>query len=267
LQAAHFKVTTFKRNRLLIRRSKVQMFHCPPCPQRRLPADCRKERVLLLPGSSMHGNVQGLDRRSGNHPMNWWTIRLLGWATILLAVPAWSSDLRPALPSSPVWPDGVLRWHYNPGHHPAWIDARRASSMVQDAARKWEACGVRMEYVGETQRRPGLMDGVNVVGWTADLPRGVRALTVGRSKPPDLIERDIAFDSDRVEFEQTPRLLEKVLVHEFGHAIGLKHSPSCNDVMTLAADCPGIQASLLPVVPTANDLARCRLLYTNQPRS
>jgi hypothetical protein len=194
--------------------------------------------------------------------MCWRTYKLLVCATILLSAPAWPSDLDPQSPSAPVWPDGVFRWQYNPDNHPAWIDARRASSMVQDAARQWEACGIRMEYLGETKRRPGLMDGVNVVGWLAELPRGVRAMTLGRAQSRELIERDIAIDSHRVEFERTPRLLEKVLVHEFGHAIGLRHSPRCDDVMTLAADCPRVPATELPVVPTETDLARCRALYS-----
>ena len=55
-------------------------------------------------------------------------------------------------------------------------------------------------------------------------------------------------------------------MHEFGHAIGLTHSPVCGDVMTLAADCPRTPAAMLPVAPTANDLARCRLRYADELR-
>ena len=105
--------------------------------------------------------------------------------------------------------------------------------------------------------------GENVVGWAPALPGGMRGVTKGRARGRQLVERDISYDSTRREFKEHPRLLEKVLVHEFGHAIGLTHSPVCGDVMTLAADCPRTPASNLPIVPTANDLARCRSNYAD----
>src|SRR3546814_12676507 len=68
-----------------------------------------------------------------------------------------------------------------------------------------------------------------------------RSLTLGKAHAGRLIERDIAFNSGHGEFNRKPPLLlEKVMAHEFGHAIGLTHSTQCGDVMTLAADCPGV---------------------------
>ena len=55
-----------------------------------------------------------------------------------------------------------------------------------------------------------------------------------------------------------------VIVH-VGHAIGLTHSDRCDDVMTLAADCPPIAPALLPIEPTPNDLQRCRSSYRTRP--
>ena len=71
----------------------------------------------------------------------------------------------------------------------------------------------------------------------------------------------MAIRPDREEFRRSPRLLQKVITHELGHAIGLTHSARCDDVMTLAADCPKSDPETLPLSPTANDLARCRALY------
>lgn len=159
------------------------------------------------------------------------------------------------------WPDRVFRWHYNPQHAPAWLSPEAARQLVDEAAKPWAACGVRMAYQGESDRVSGKMDGSNVVGWSMTMPRTLRGITLGRAKGGRLLERDIAIRPDRLEFKRSPRLLQKVITHEFGHAIGLTHSARCDDVMTLAADCPRIDPDHLPLALTAHDLARCLAIY------
>jgi hypothetical protein len=105
------------------------------------------------------------------------------------------------------------------------------------------------------------MDGENIVGWGHQLPRNMRGVTLGRAQAGRLIERDIVFSAEREEFHAHPELLKKVLVHEFGHAIGLTHSARCDDVMTLAADCARADPSTLPLTPTPHDIERCRAIY------
>jgi len=166
-------------------------------------------------------------------------------------------------PSPVSWPEKVYRWTYNPLHSPAWLSADKAWTLVREAAKPWEACGVQMAYLGETDRLPGKMDRTNVVGWSQTIPPNLRGLTVGQAKAGVLLERDIAIRPDRHEFERSSRLLQKVITHEFGHAIGLTHSTRCDDVMTLAADCPRADPDKLPLTLTENDLARCRALYSN----
>jgi len=178
-----------------------------------------------------------------------------------LVIHATASAVGVEKPSSGAWPDRTFRWYYNPQHAPSWLSLESARLMVQNSAKVWEICGVKMIYLGDSDARPGNMDNINVVGWSLQMPKQLRGLTIGKAQDGRLLERDVMIRPDRKEFNDSPRLLQKVIMHEFGHAIGITHSPRCDDVMTLAADCPQLSPDLLPLKPTNNDLDRCQEIY------
>ena len=164
-------------------------------------------------------------------------------------------------PSPGFWKNQVFPWYYNDQNVPTWLEKNKSLEFFINAAERWKICGIDLKFMGKTNSIPGKMDRINVVGWSDKIPQKIRGITVGKSEEDHLIERDILIQSSRLEFQASQRLLEKVITHEFGHAIGLTHSKRCDDVMTLAADCPKIDPELLPINPTDNDLFRCRKLY------
>jgi len=164
-------------------------------------------------------------------------------------------------PTPGAWPNRVFRWYYSAKGVPNWLNGEVSRDLFINAANRWKICGIDVQFMGDTDLLPGKLDGTNVAGWSNQISKNLRGLTVGKSSSNILIERDILVQSERTEFLYSRRLLEKVITHEFGHAIGLTHSSRCDDVMSLAANCPKIDPEILPINPTENDLSRCKSIY------
>ncbi|MEK6243938.1 MAG: matrixin family metalloprotease [Pseudomonadota bacterium] len=164
--------------------------------------------------------------------------------------------------------DGVLRWseekfvwHYSRALPPAWLEPGAGLSLFRKAAEAWANCGVRIEFAGETDLPAGRLDGANVAGWSASMRRGMRGLTLRRQAALALLEADVVINGASQELRSSPELLRKVVLHEFGHALGLVHSPDCRDVMSFGAACRHVPASALPQQPAAGDMVQCTMRY------
>jgi hypothetical protein len=158
------------------------------------------------------------------------------------------------------WPQG-LHWHYNSSGAPAALgldDAEMLQKFV-DAAAKWsDVCGVRIVYDGPSPVSPFSFDGVNVIGWGTP-GGGLQAETSAWSNTmPNgdqvLVESDIMLDPAVVT---TPQILASLLTHEWGHAIGLGHSPV--DFALMSGPPDSAYSNLTDLTP--DDVQGCRCLY------
>jgi hypothetical protein len=158
------------------------------------------------------------------------------------------------------WQPAVYRWYYNPADAPDWLTAEESRQKIIAAVAGWAPCGVELVFAGDTVAPSGRSDGLNVIGWSHALRQ--RGVTQGRGRRDGrLVERDVTLAAAREEFHRFPRLLDKVIAHEVGHALGLVHAQDCADVMSFGANCKDTAPPDLPVAPTAGDLDECAKRY------
>jgi hypothetical protein len=171
------------------------------------------------------------------------------------------------------WPS-TLFWSYNPAGAPAqFTNASVVATAMQTAISKWRAaCNIDASYAGTTSVDPehAVLDSengpqpdqINVVGWRAT-PSGIAGYTVGYSQPAasgewPIIDADVVVDPTKLPDAGT---LERLLVHEFGHVIGLNHSQFD---ATLMSGPPYSTYNTLDAL-TTDDIRGCQCLYGPPP--
>ena len=156
-------------------------------------------------------------------------------------------------------PPPTFIWYYSNASKPYWLKPEEGLKLFQNAAMAWQNCGVHIIYGGQTDQNPKPNRDQNIVGW-GELPGNIRGFTFRSQKGGILSQSDIMINMENFDIKRDPRLLQKVVTHEFGHALGLYHSKGCYDVMSSAAVC-GKGDMPPPLQPTINDLEQCKNRY------
>ncbi len=175
--------------------------------------------------------------------------------------------------------NGTVPWSYNDTGRNASLDPAEVVARITGAARQWtDACAVTIQRGADTDVAPQSMDGavpspgIDVIGW-GDLAQGpagdpsAAAITWTYSAADDgLSGFDMTLSAAGVE---TYDQLTRVVLHEWGHAIGLAHSNVPGTVMAGPASIanPGVPPTGYTSLTALTDDDRhgCLCLYGAGP--
>lgn len=152
------------------------------------------------------------------------------------------------------WPDGVVRWAYNPGDDPSneppdiFSDNTYFVSLLQEAMAELEgSSGLHFEYQGLTNAEIATVDdGVVTIGWEDIGGAAGQAGPAYSCTPQDIIDNGycpysdgtgrfnnngaaVTWDTGVTDF--TERKFLQVATHEFMHLVGIGHSDIAESIM------------------------------------
>ena len=167
------------------------------------------------------------------------------------------------------WP-GTMFWSYNPNGAPsAFSNSSIVANAMQQAIATWSAsCNVSAVYSGLTSvqaeattfdsENGSQPDQVNVLAWRAT-PAGIAGYTVANPGPntgglSPIVDADVIIDPAKITLTDA---LARLILHEFGHTIGIGHSQFDSALMSGP---PYSNYNTLSSL-TADDIRACRCLY------
>jgi hypothetical protein len=163
-----------------------------------------------------------------------------------------------------------VHWKYNHANAPGVLAGSKAAvvSQLQASLNKWTSqCGITSQYDGETTAVPTgtggdfAGDGTDVVGWDA-LDAGMGAWTydwyIDNGAGRTLVESDVTLNPAYIASLAD---LDRMMTHEWGHALGLAHS---NIESAIMAGPPYTYYNML-TAPQPDDVRGCRCLYGMPP--
>lgn len=171
------------------------------------------------------------------------------------------------------WPQTMF-WNYNSTGAPAaFANASTVANAMQQAISTWASvCNIQAAYGGPTTTNPEATvmeaengaqpDRVNVLAWRPT-PSGIAGYTVAHPGFTEggvwpIIDADVMIDPNKVT---TLEFLQRLLLHEFGHALGVNHSQF--DGTLMSGPPYSVYNSMSSL--TQDDIRGCRCLYGAPP--
>ena len=156
----------------------------------------------------------------------------------------------------------LVRWKYNDTNRlPSLVSSADAVSRIQSAMSKWTTvCNINFQYDGLTSSPASLAannsDNLNVIAW-GPLSGNTTGVTYGTASGSSAAGPFTLYESDMVLNNAFNPAVDKTLLHEVGHMIGIAHSDVQNAVMSGPPLTNYVSLNSL----SADDISGCQNLY------